>query len=271
MTGASEGVRANRGSDGGPDEAGRRYAAYFHDLDAWTEYWDVYHPETHGRFYFGVGAGAPGLLGRFLPRDGRPPPWTAWVAMALSAGDASGAVTETAFVAAVREEAVSAAILEVDDLLARLFATHFGDAASPAAQRDYLEAVFRFAIDTLPPATERDARIVESDPRKPTAGRHTLEGDIMWFAWALHTEAAQALRGADAGARRRTLTLAGVGVACAAQFAWRGHRRTRLEYQKDAATADLLRARGLSWAGDFSAAAAEVHALYRIREFGTDG
>ena len=42
------------GSDVG--EAERRYMAWFHELDAWTEYWDIYHPETHGRFYFGDGA-----------------------------------------------------------------------------------------------------------------------------------------------------------------------------------------------------------------------
>ena len=134
--------------------------------------------------------------------------------------------------------------------------------------------MFRFAIDTLPAAAERGARIADGDPRKPTAGRHTLDGDIMWFAWSLHTEAAQILRGADArsdkGAARRALSLAGVAMACAAQFAWRGHRRTRPEYRADAATARLLRERGLGWAGNFPAAAAEAHALYRIREFGSD-
>jgi hypothetical protein len=173
-------------------------------------------------------------------------------------------------VAAVRDAAVARAVLEVDDLLIRLFAHHFGDAADPAVQGDYLEAVFRFAIDTLPAAAERDARIAQSDPRKPTAGRHTLDGDIMWFAWALHTEAAEILRGPDAGAARRALSMAGVASACAAQFAWRGHRRTRDEYRADPATARLLRQRGLSWAGDFKASADEAHALYRIREVGSD-
>jgi hypothetical protein len=267
------GVRAGLDSGGRPtppDGAGRRYAAYFHELDAWTEYWDIYRPETRGRFYFGDGAGESGLLRRFLPRDARPPPWGAWTRMALEAGDPTAAEAAAGFAAAVRDDAVAAAILEVDDLLTRLFASHFGDAASPAVQADYLEAVFRFAIDTLPAAAERDARIAKDDPRKPTAGRHTLDGDIMWFAWSLHTEAAQVLRGADAGAGRRALSLAGVAMACAAQFAWRGHRRTRPEYRADEETARLLRARGLSWAGDFPAAAAEAHALYRIREFGSE-
>lgn len=267
MIGAPKGARAGLDSD---DPAGRRHAAWFHELDAWTEYWDIYHPETRGRFYFGDEAGSPGLLGRFLPREGRPPPWTAWVAIALSAGDPNAAEARASFAEAVREEAAAAAILEVDDLLVRLFAAHFGDAADPTVQADYLDAVFRFAIDTLPAATERDGRIDAADPRKSTAGRHTLEGDIMWFAWSMHTEAAQVLRGRDAGAARRALSLAGVAVGCAAQFAWRGHRRTRPEYRCDAATERLLRERGLGWARNARTAVEEAHALYRIREFGTE-
>ena len=36
------------------DEA-RRHATFFHELDAWTEYWDVYHPETNGHLLPGKG------------------------------------------------------------------------------------------------------------------------------------------------------------------------------------------------------------------------
>lgn len=260
---------------GGEDADGRRYAAYFHELDAWTEYWDVYQPQTRGRYYFGDGEGAPGLLSLFLPRETRPPPWLAWTRMALEARDPGGAAAAQAFAEAVREPAVAAALLEVDALLERLFAAHFGQAADPAVQADYLQAVFRFAVDTLPAALERDARIPEGDPRKSTAGRHTLEGDIMWFAWALQLEAAQALSDAGLGDggrgdARRSLSLAGVALGCSAQFAWRGHRRTRPEYRKDEATARLLGERGGLWAADFAAPADEVHALYRIREFGSE-
>ena len=255
------------------DVANRRYVAWFHELDAWTEYWDVYHPESRGLYYFGDGAGAPGYLSRFLPRDSRPPVWTAWLNMALSAGDPGGPAATEAFVHAVRDPPVREAILEVDALLERLFAKHFGAPEVPEVRLDYLEGVFRFAIDTLPAATERYARIADDDPRKSTSGRHTLEGDLMWFAWAMHTEAAQALArpGSDRrGDARRALSLAGVNVGCAAQFAWKGHRRTRPEYRADDATARLLRERGLRWAVDFTAAAAEAHALYRFREFGSE-
>jgi hypothetical protein len=242
----------------------QRHVGYFHELDAWTEYWDVYHPETSGRFYFGDGGSEPGLLRMLLPRESKPRIFTVWTQMALGLGPAE------AFAAAAAEPAVAAAVAEVDALLGRVFGAHFGAPAEPAVQADYLHAMFRFATGDLPPATERDARIADDDPRKATAGHHRLEGDLMWFAWSLVLEAAELLAGADAGHARRALMLAGVASACPADFAWRGHRRTRPEYGANAQTAALLRARGLAWAGDVSAAAAEVHALFRIREWGSD-
>lgn len=71
------------------------------------------------------------------------------------------------------------------------------------------------------------------------------------------------------GARaRRALHLAGVALGSSANFAWRGNRRTRGEYRADEPSARLLKERGLRWARDFESAAGEVHALYRIREWG---
>jgi hypothetical protein len=262
-----------------PDD--RRYVAWFHELDAWTEYWDIYHPESHGRYYFGDGDGEPGLLTRFLPRTQYPPPWVAWTRMALGVGSSDKFLDE------VRGPEVASAVMEIDALQGRLFAKYFGEASNSRVQADYLEAIFRFATDSLPPATERTGQIPDEDWRKRTAGRYTLDGDLMWFAWALQLEAAHAvangsaqnLRGDGAGHRgpagecetdraRRTLLLAGVASGCPANFAWRGHRRTRSEYRPGLETTRLLRSRGLEWASDFAGAVEEVHALYRIREWG---
>jgi hypothetical protein len=240
----------------------KRYVAWFHELDAWTEYWDIYHPETRGRFYFGDGEGEPGLLTRFLPRERRPPAFDAWCHMATGCG------TESDFIREVRLPEVAAAVMEVDGLVGRLFEKYFGDAGDPPVQADYLEAMFLFGADLLPAATEREALIAEDDPRKRTAGRHEIDGDIMWFAWALELEAAHAIADRDADHARRALQLAGVAVGCPANFAWRGHRYTRREYKLDGATAMLLHERGLRWALDFETAAEEIHALYRIREWG---
>jgi hypothetical protein len=240
-----------------------RYVAWFHELDAWTEYWDIYHPESRGHFYFGDHDKEPGLLTRFLPRERRPSPFVAWTRMAL--GSAATAAEE--FAQEVCAPEVSAAVMEVDGLLMRLFAKHFGDANDKRVAAEYLEAMFLFATNALPPAVERDARISLDDPRKSTAGHHTLQGDIMWFAWSLHTEAAHAIAGRDEQHARRALFLAGVATGCPADFAVHGHRYTRPEYLSCADLAAYLHERGMTWARDFEAAAEEIHALYRIREW----
>ncbi len=252
MTGNSIGLRA----------AEERWVAWLHELDAWTEYWDIYHPETKGRYYFGDGHGEDGLLTRYLPREGLPPPYVAWTRWALSGEN------RDSFAREVRASSVAAAVLEVDALVGRLFAKHFGDPADPSVQADYLEAMFRCGTDSLPPATERGSRIAHDDWRKRTAGRHMIDGDLMWFAWALHIEAAHIIAGIDGDHPRRTLQLAGVATGCPANFAWRGHRRTRTEYAPNEETARLLRWRGMRWATDFGGGLREAHALYRIREWG---
>jgi hypothetical protein len=241
----------------------QRYVAWFHELDAWTEYWDIYHPESRGHFYFGDGDKEPGLLTLFLPRERRPAPFVAWTRMALSREPAAS----REFIHAVRLPEVASAVMAVDGLLARLFAEHFGDAADESVAADYLDAMFLFATNSLPPALERDARISIHDPRKSTAGHHTLQGDIMWFAWSLHTEAAHAIAGRDAQHARRALFLAGVAAGCPADFAVHGHRYTRPEYLSRDNLSAHLHERGMKWALDFDAAAQEVHALFRIREW----
>jgi hypothetical protein len=183
---------------------------------------------------------------------------------------ALGYVDRPNFSAAVTQDDVAGAIREVDALVGRLFEKHFGDAADPMTQAEYLSAVFDFATDSLPPAAGRAELLSPDDPRRPTASRHTLEGDLMWFAWALQLEAARAIFGPDEGHPRRTLQMAGVAMGCSANFAWKGHRRTRTEYKPSASTAALLRARGGRWARDYDATVSEVHALYRLREWGED-
>lgn len=241
----------------------KRYVGWFHELDAWTEYWDIYHPESKGRYYFGDNRDEQGLLTLLLPRLTRPAIFNAWINMALYPD-------RSAFIKEALVPNVSTAIIEVDELLNRLFGKYFGNPADPSVQRDYLEAIFLFATNDLPPATERDALIPASDPRKSTAGRHTLEGDIMWFAWALQMEAAFTIVQHDEQHARRNLLLSGVAIGCPANFAWKGHRRTRIEYTPTLETKELLIERGMKWANDFEEAQNEVHALYRIREWGNE-
>ena len=241
-----------------------RYMAWLHELDAWTEYWDIYHPETRGRYYFGDGKQEPGLLTLYLGREQRPPAFEAWTRFALQT------TRGEEFEDQIRKQEVAAAVLEVDRLVLGIFQKHFpGDAGCPLVQADYLEASLRCGMNDLPPAEERGAKIASDDWRKRTSSRHMIDGDIMWFSWGLHLEAARLLTGSDDSlAASHALMMAGVAVGCSADFAWRGHRRTRPEYLPGEQTLALLRRRGLQWARDFNAGAAEVRALYRWREWG---
>src|SRR5262249_24429370 len=142
----------------------------------------------------------------FMPGPSRPAPFTAWVAVALRSAPPSS------FVQAVSVPEVSNAIIEVDALVGRLFAQHFGDPTDAGTRGQYLDAMHLFAIDALPPATRRDDLVPDGDHRKRTAGRHTLDSDVMWFAWALHLEATDLLTppGDSAAASRRALMMAAV-------------------------------------------------------------
>lgn len=253
-----------RPSMGGLVEAANRYVAWFHELDAWTQYWDVYHPETHGRYHFGNGTTEPGLLRWFVCHEERPPVFNAWVRMAL------GLDTRQRFVAEARVPEVAAAVLELDRLVSRLFKANWGDASDPKVQEDYINALLCYGCDLLPPATERAARFSDRDPRKEEAGRYTMEFDLVWFSCALHIEAVHAIYGTDEEHARRSLMLAGLAVGCSADYVWRGRRQCRPEYSRDCQTAYLLRNMGVEWATNFAAAAKEVQALFRIRESGSE-
>jgi hypothetical protein len=89
---------------------------------------------------------------------------------------------------------------------------------------------------------------------------------MMWFVWGLVVEGAH-VAGLDCDRTLGALLLAGIDTGSAADFAWRGHRRTRAEYYAaDAAVERLLVERGLYLANDIDDAIAELHLLYRVRE-----
>jgi hypothetical protein len=243
-------------------DSAARHAAWFHELDAWTQYWDIYHPETRGRYHFGNGTTEPGLLSRFLCKEKRPAVANAWFRMALGYG------TREKFIEEARAPEVAAAVLEVDRLAGRLFAKHFGDASDPQVRDDYINALLCYGCGTLPPAIERAARFADDDPRKPGAARYAMEYDLAWFCCAIQLQAVYAIFGADEDHPRRSLMLAGLAVGCSADFTWGGRRQTRPVYGRDFQTAYLLRHLGADWSQDFEAAAREMHALFRIREWG---
>jgi hypothetical protein len=254
-------------ADGCPKRRGADYARFFFELDAWSEYWDLYHPETKGLYHFGDGA-SPGYLSAFLPDpDGsRAPIFDAWKAYALASRDEGGAAGPRA---AFEREARGAAeaVLAVDALVRGLVGEHFGE--GPELDGDaYLDAIERFALDELPECPERHDLLPDDDSRKPYAGQHRMAGDVMWFAWAVHLECVRVVDRADA---LRALLMAGVALGTSMDYAFTGRCRTRSEYESaDAAAWARIWERARECASDFDRAAAEVRDLFFIRAYGDD-
>lgn len=259
-------------SDDCPKLAGLRYAKYAWDLDSWTEYWDIYRPETKGCYYFGS-ADCAGYLNQFLPNPvtgRRSPVFDVWKALIFSSGDASMAAFEEQFYARIRQPEVKEAVLAVDELVRRLLRNHFTDETGKVDIYAYLDCMERFGKDTLPECRERFERIADDDARKPTSLHHTIEGDVMWFAWALHLECAQSVAAPDAEATAvRAILLAGIAQGCAFDYAFRRGYRTRKEYRAaDSTSRASIWSRSLLCAGDFSLGARELRELFRIRTYG---
>lgn len=254
-----------------PKFRGTDYARFFGDLDSWTEYWDIYRPETHGRFYFGDEDQC-GLLAAFLPSPTHPrnPVFDAWRRLSLDFDSNVALELQEHFEHQARHPQVVEAVLAVDELVRDLVGKHFSDATGSFDGLAYLDAMERFGKDTLPPSPERYERVPEHDPRKTSSLHHTIEGDIMWFGWAVHLECASLVAPSNADAQAlRCSMMAGVALGCSFDFAFRGRRRTRKQYvAADANAAARIWTRAHECVHDFALAAKEVRELFRIREYG---
>jgi len=257
-------------ADGCPRRRAEAYTAFFFELDAWSEYWDVYHPETKGLYHFGDGSQA-GDLSAFLPGPGemRSPVFDAWKAYALASRDEENAPeAKRRFEQEVeRRPEMAEAAPAVDELVSRLVREHFARPDGSLDADAYFDALERFAVDTLPACPDRFALIASDDPRKASSISHTVAGDIMWFAWAVHLECAQLV--APATDEMRALLMAGVALGCSMDYAFLGRCRTRAEYQsRDGAAWSKIWARARECVRDFDRAAAEVRELFFIRAYG---
>jgi hypothetical protein len=254
-----------------PKFPGSRYARFFRELDGWTEYWDIYHPETHGLYYFGDAEHA-GYLSSFMPSPVRMrnPVFDAWKILALCSGDEPDPGLRERFETEARRPQVVDAVLAVDELVLRLVREHFGISSGEVDALAFLDAMERFGKDTLPECPERFAAIPDDDPRKSSSLYHTIEGHVMWFGWAVHLECAELVAPRDPAAQAlRRLLLAGAGLGCSFDFAFRGRCRTRREYvAADAKAWASIWSRARRGALSFSEASDEARILFRIREYG---
>lgn len=245
-------------ADETPKARGERYSSYFRDLDAVTEYFDVYgHPATDNLMpkvskYFGAGR-ALSLWGDYavIPDD-----------------DPTKAQAKQALEQELADAGVASAIRDVDAVLVGLARTHWS--TQNALDREMmLEAFLRFGADRLPDDTDRLNRIRAlnnpQDFRLTYAQYHRMDSLVMWMNWMGHVECAVLLDGpqhADHGLRTQFMAALGLGYSADCVFRQRG--QTRPEYYQADGEGRMWR-KSLLLTNDFDKARAEAHALAQLR------
>jgi hypothetical protein len=236
-------------------------SAFFVDLDAYTQYFDVYDLVPDARYM-----GMYGVLGGVI---------AAWNRVAETVDPAAHAAALQTLRARVQEPQSAQALQGLDAMMVALVRQHFPSGSGVDAD-GYLDVVEAFGRDVLPPDPDRLARVLAldpDDPRKDMAERHRMDGASMWFTWAAVVDCASLLSESDPslapGQEARTLMLAGCAAGSAFDFVFRAkpgdpRGRTRPEYTPDLATLSLLRSSARAWAADLDEARSNARDLHRI-------
>jgi hypothetical protein len=160
---------------------GERYAAFFRDLDSYTQYWEYYRPELNGHFMnLAINVLFPG-------------PIDAWESFARDENTAQGPASLQRLKNAITDPDAADALRQIDTLLRQLLETHFPGHGSDALDIDaYVEAVEAFARDRLPVDDDRLRRVGGGGD---DVSHHRMDDPSMWFKWAAGADCAAMLEG----------------------------------------------------------------------------
>ncbi|WP_414665139.1 hypothetical protein [Horticoccus sp. 23ND18S-11] len=258
--------------EGCPKYRAYRYAAFFLELDSYTEYYKYYNaPENY----------MPVVLEYFDRRMGDGTKainaWWRWVA-------SRGFPDETHYRKELNDflgvETVRASILKVNSLMVSLMEKHFPGANGGIDLSAFSDAVEFFAKDQLPPDEDRRQRVRSSIPQSATpkerkeletyadcyARYHRMDGESMWFNWAAHADMALMIENdSDTASAAKKIQLAGTTVASVIDFVFRKRGKTRPEYSADPGRALVAMRRAMKrFATDLSATRAELYTLVSI-------
>ncbi len=244
--------------EGCPKYRGNRYMDFFRDLDAHTEFWDLYKPELLGEYMSAMGEFWPTSHSKALCR------WRKYVILESQAG-----ADELKQALIVELGTVEPALKKIDTLVRDLLVLHFPPShpGQPFDITAYLDAMEWFARDRLPLDEERFNKVPDDDWRKPHAQFHTMDSEHAWFNWGGFIDCAVMLWGEDDEHHRfRKAQMAGVAFGCPLDYLFRGRGRTRENYHPDDRTLGLLRTLAVEWALDWTKAQKEVRELFRINQ-----
>jgi hypothetical protein len=241
-------------ADGCPKRRGEAYAAFFRDLDTYTEYFDVY-GRPPAEDYMPAARIVMGNIAR---------PWLDYAR--IPADDASMAAQKANALnvvrAAIAVPASGTALARCDELLTMLIRKHFGGGGA-IDYLAYLDCMCSFGRDVLPEDPDRLARLPPGDGRRSYALRHTMDGAALWFFWCGQADASVLSFGeAHADHPLRVAMLAAAGVGSAMDYVFRQRETTRaIYYTGGAATIFAAGQRRLS---DYPSALLEAHELWQI-------
>ena len=233
-----------------PTEGAERFAAYFRDLDSYTQYWEFYRPELNGS-YMNL------IVGVLFPG-----PVDAWETFARVESTAEAPQALAALKESIAAPAHADALDQIDALLRDLLNEHFPGQGQEAFDVDgYLAAVGAFARDRLPVDENRLARVGGGGD---DVSHHRMDDPSMWFKWSAAVDCPSMALNPAVVAPMHGLYLPGAVFGSAMDCVFRARGRTRPEYHGDAATEKLLREQARQWARDGNLARAQVRDLYRV-------
>lgn len=252
--------------EGSPAQTGEVYAAFFRELDAYTEYFDTYGVELGledlGPYYSRIWG--PGLL---LQKEWLSYFETKATTPILRAQKERqwGKVLEL-----TSREDISEAIIKIDGVICDLMEKHFLDASEQFNVPACLDAFRRFGEDILPSDEDRKQRVINlgnlSDRRLVSdfAPYHRMDTRKLWFFWFGHLQCANAILGStDKRAFLRKALAASIFIGQVSDTAFRegSNRQTRSEYLNDRTT---VWQSATTLAEDFELASNEIQELYYI-------
>ena len=246
--------------DSCPKRRGQTYFDFFVDLDAHTEYYNVYDANPDGKYMNAIIQ-----YMKFI--------WQDWMEYATLEAEQEGKDALNRLKQELLNNTTKDNLILTNTLMKMLIEKHFGDTTGKIDIEAYFDAVEKFALDILPEDIDRFNRITDpNDFRKVHSKYHRMDGEQLWFIWAGQNEWSSFIdNNVNEFGEIRRLQLAGAIYGVCLDYTFRDDRSANAKkiptakgYKKDERTLNLLRKRAVNWYNDFSLAVKECHELIQI-------
>lgn len=243
-----------------PKYKGQKYFDFFIDLDAHTEYYDVYNVSLDGKYMNAIVQ-----YMKYIGKD--------WMVYATLENEQEGKDALNRLKQELLNNTTKDNLILTNGLMKTLIEKHFADNTGKVDIESYFDAVERFALDIYPEDIDRFNRITDpNDSRKVHSKYHRMDGEQLWFIWAGQNEWSSFIdNNTSEFGDTRNLQLAGAVFGVCLDYTFRDDRSPKAKkvpaaknYKKDERTLSLLRKRAVGWYNDFNSAIKEIHEIIQI-------